>query len=664
MARKKKMRIEDATGGDAPAMPVNDLAGPEAAKLAEETFAPAPAIPFEESTYDGRPVFEPRTASELDAAKEHDELVYEREDVHATKEPDPFDAKFYEREDAHPSKEAADAFDPIPFDGPAGPEVVGKRLGAEPVDVSVAEDDGPKLSHRFDVDVRELAPSPTNPRKAIGDLSELAESVKRVGILQPLLARRAPTGNPDSVLRLELVFGHRRLEAAKLAGLERVPVEVRDMSDEEVIVAQITENAQRSDVHPMEEAEAYERLHKRGWTADKIAGEVGKSKAFVYGRMKLLELVPEARTSFFNGDLTASTALLVARIPAPMQAKALKEITRKDHLGEVMSYRAAAEHVQTHYMIELKRAPFDPKDDMLVPEAGPCSTCPRRTGNAPHLFGDVNRADVCTDPVCYGKKVEAHWELKSSELEAKGATLLTRTEGKKLFATGSLLWNAKYVELDKPNHEDAEKRTWKKLLGKELPQVFACQDGNGEIHELVLREEAIAILEKNGETKAAKSLARPERAKPKTKEEAEEDEREKRVKALVGAHVLDKATAVVSSRGLESPTLRMLCLALLDMVPGLRVLDRHEVKDTKAIEKTIEKTTEPKKLAALLFEIVMAEYLDGQEHGYTPELKAVATAFKIDWKAIDKDTRAAQKKAAEVEAANDLFKKGAKKASA
>jgi ParB/RepB/Spo0J family partition protein len=128
--------------------------------------------------------------------------------------------------------------------------------------------------------------------------------------LQPLLAR--PLGDGG----FELVFGHRRLRAAKLAGVASAPVMVRQLDDKEVLEEQIIENAQRDDIHPLEEAEGYERLHEQhGYSVDEIAAKVGKSRAFVYARMKLRALCPAAMEAFYGGKLTAATALYVARIP-------------------------------------------------------------------------------------------------------------------------------------------------------------------------------------------------------------------------------------------------------------------------------------------------------------------------------------------------------------
>lgn len=189
------------------------------------------------------------------------------------------------------------------------------------------------------VPVKQLQESPFNVRKTAGPLDDLVKSVRRHGVLQALIARPKGKG-------LELVVGHRRFRAAKQAGLAKVPVEVRELSDEEARELQIVENVQREDIHPMEEAEGYAALQaERGYSDEEIAARVGKSESWVRGRLSYLELPEEARKAFYRGDLTATTALLIARLKRQgerVQLAGLKHITQKNRWGDVMPHREAA----------------------------------------------------------------------------------------------------------------------------------------------------------------------------------------------------------------------------------------------------------------------------------------------------------------------------------
>lgn len=151
-------------------------------------------------------------------------------------------------------------------------------------------------------DVRE---SSTNPRTTFRQeaLDELAASVRAHGVLQPILVRRLDDG-------WELIAGARRLRAAHLAGLSSIPAHVVTMSDQQAREAQIIENLQREDVHPLDEAEAYERLltNDPAYTVEAVAAKIGKSAAYVYGRLTLLRLVPDVREAFRREVITPSHA--------------------------------------------------------------------------------------------------------------------------------------------------------------------------------------------------------------------------------------------------------------------------------------------------------------------------------------------------------------------
>lgn len=170
------------------------------------------------------------------------------------------------------------------------------------------------------VAVEFIAVTKGNPRtrfdKALD--AELAASVRQVGVLQPVLLRKTVKGG------LELVCGHRRLAAAKTAGLTEVPAVVRELTDEQVLEIQIVENLQRSDVHPLDEADAYRQLHERyKHDVARIAERVGRSVAYVYDRMRLTELTAEAKEHFREGRIEAGHAVILARLKPKDQARAI-----------------------------------------------------------------------------------------------------------------------------------------------------------------------------------------------------------------------------------------------------------------------------------------------------------------------------------------------------
>lgn len=329
----------------------------------------------------------------------------------------------------------------------------------------------------------QLRPSPTNPRTRFDQvkLNELAESMKVQGVLQPLLVREITTpsawpfpSQENELPRYEIIAGERRYRAATIAELFEVPCFIRNLTDLQVLHAQVIENLHRDDLHPLEEADGYQRMMTDfGSTAEGLAAEIGKSKAYIYGRLKLCALVDETRTAFFDGLLVASTALLIARIPvAKQQIQATKVITEKSWDGEVMSYRRAREIIQREFMLDLDQAPFSPKDSELLPKAGSCTDCPKRTGNQAGLFDDVKSKDVCTDTVCFGMKKAAYVLRLQNDAAQTGDTFVKAKDAKKLLpekytSAHYQLPKAGLTPLDSHIPNDPKGRTWEQALKKQ-----------------------------------------------------------------------------------------------------------------------------------------------------------------------------------------------------
>jgi ParB family chromosome partitioning protein len=130
--------------------------------------------------------------------------------------------------------------------------------------------------------VAEIRPNPNNPRRRLGGITELAESLNAHGLLQPIVLRTANGG-------YEIVAGHRRYEAARQLGWERVPAVIRDTADDSYLLA-LVENLQRQDLRPREEAAALEVLvRERGWTTRQVAAAINRSQAYVSKRLRVFE---------------------------------------------------------------------------------------------------------------------------------------------------------------------------------------------------------------------------------------------------------------------------------------------------------------------------------------------------------------------------------------
>lgn len=343
-----------------------------------------------------------------------------------------------------------------------------------------------------------LRESKTNPRRSWDkkQLQELADSVRKHGILQPLLVRDL-AGDAG----FEVVAGARRLRAAKQAGLLDVPCFVRALEDKQVLELQFVENLQRADLHALDEGLGYKALHEEhGYSVEDLAGKLGKSKAYVYGRMQLAKLPVKAQTLFFDGKLDLSVAQLVTRIPdAKLAERAAAEIA-KGHGGEPMTYRQAVQHVRYKYQCDLRTAPFPQGQKDLVPEAGACGSCPKRSGNQKGLFEqpDGERADICTDPACFAAKSRAQFQVLKTQALATGGEVI---EGK---AARDVLFSREYLDPDDKDYTSPGEPTWKRLMkGKTTPAMVVVQGGNGEAAVRWRRKDVMKVLGRKKEAKAA-----------------------------------------------------------------------------------------------------------------------------------------------------------------
>jgi ParB family chromosome partitioning protein len=191
---------------------------------------------------------------------------------------------------------------------------LGKGIGAL---IGETEDGRQKHASTVEVPIGSLKPNPSQPRRSFRDasLAELAESIRRRGVLQPVLVEEVGSG-------YQIVAGERRVRAAKLAGLDRVPVLVRSFSPDERLEVALIENLQREDLTPIEEARAYRQLmDARELTQEQVAAKVGKDRTTVTNSLRLLKLPQKVQDAVEKGDLSAghARALLAVTNPADQE---------------------------------------------------------------------------------------------------------------------------------------------------------------------------------------------------------------------------------------------------------------------------------------------------------------------------------------------------------
>lgn len=180
----------------------------------------------------------------------------------------------------------------------------------------------------MEVDVNQIIPNPQQPRLNFNEekLQELSNSIKEHGVIQPLIVTQ-------NGAKFELVAGERRFEASKRAGLSKIPVIVREAGEKEKLELAITENVQRHDLNPVEEAKAYQKLiNDFEMNQDEVAVKVGKSRSVVANKIRLLGLPVEIQKALIFGEITEGHAKAILAMPNPEKQRALFEMIKKNGL--------------------------------------------------------------------------------------------------------------------------------------------------------------------------------------------------------------------------------------------------------------------------------------------------------------------------------------------
>jgi len=198
----------------------------------------------------------------------------------------------------------------------------------------------------LEVALARVAPNPFQPRHRIdaAALEELAASIREHGVLQPILVTETLDG-------YQLIAGERRVRAARLAGLERIPAVVRQLADRDQLEVALVENVQRSDLDPIDEALAYRQLVSEfGLTQEQVAVRVGKARATIANTLRLLDLHPDIQAAIADGRLTEGHGRALGGLEPAAQAHVLATV-----LGQELSVR------QTEELVRRLREPREPR---------------------------------------------------------------------------------------------------------------------------------------------------------------------------------------------------------------------------------------------------------------------------------------------------------------
>jgi ParB family chromosome partitioning protein len=481
-----------------------------------------------------------------------------------------------------------------------------------------------------------LKESISNPRRTFDDaaLKELAESIRTQGVLSPLLVR------PLTEKGFEIIAGARRYRAAQMAEVPTVPVRIVNLSDAEAVEMSIVENLQRKDVHPMEEAQGFRallELEEPKYSIEQIGARVGKSAAFIAQRLKLTELIPAAVEAFYADAIGVGHALLLAKLPADQQEAALKACFKEVYNGGekptrvLLPVRNLQFWIASNVLLMLKDAPFNKRDAQLIPTAGSCADCPRRTGHNKLLFSDDlgRHGDQCADPTCYNAKLQAHI-AKTIAAKPELVQISTAYEAQK---EGSpVLPRNKYTAIrdDKPKSNDEAKRPEFKTCKFTIDAIITEGADVGTIHKVCANPFCPVHHPKQ----------KADRDDQRWKAEQDKQRKEQAIANTTGLRVLAAISAAVPVRLLK----RDLLFILERLVS---VMDEHRIetlarqygirhkRDDGGLQKTLAAYLRRADESTLSRLLVEASILLAASRGNPSSvLKDAATAYKVDTDAI------------------------------
>ncbi|PYF68447.1 ParB/RepB/Spo0J family partition protein [Pedobacter nutrimenti] len=356
-----------------------------------------------------------------------------------------------------------------------------KAVQLEPIDLPILTSDEVKLIPIDLIDVISNYRKYFNEEKTL----ELASNLQTNGLIHPVLCRMQNNG------RYGLVSGERRYRASILAGFTVICSTVRDLSDEQVLDIQISENLQREDTSPLEDCSAYQILVDKGLSVNDVALKLGKSPSFIAGRLSLVNLIDEFQQTLLEDKLPITHAIYLSRQEKDNQNLYWNFIISNPvYLG---SFKNLKSFFEVQIEVPLSKAKFDKDDSNLVQGIGACTNCIKNSACNLSLFSDKSE-DTCLDRKCFDIKTDAF--EKNYFLSLPDDILIVR--GQRYYEDNSQIEFIKQLSEDLNIHEyDIIERTVTLPVFNEeepIPEEFE----NGELDEDYieqLQEYKEAVLE-------------------------------------------------------------------------------------------------------------------------------------------------------------------------
>lgn len=255
------------------------------------------------------------------------------------------------------------------------------------------------------IDLSQISPNQLNPRKTFDqtEIQELSDSIKKIGLIQAITVR--PKGKD-----YEIICGERRFHACTLAGLDQIPASVRDLNDSEAMELMVTENLQRKNVSPLEEANAFQfMISKMKYQVEDVSAKVGKPDSYILRRLSLLNLIPLLEEKLKSEELPIGHAELLSRVEIDVQGEWYNDTFNKPwgdpHAGTYKDLRNWLARNVEHL---ISKATFDTEVSLKTKDGvlNPCSVCSKNTGVQTLFPGEDAK---CLDRNCWNIKSEAEY---------------------------------------------------------------------------------------------------------------------------------------------------------------------------------------------------------------------------------------------------------------
>jgi ParB family transcriptional regulator, chromosome partitioning protein len=397
-------------------------------------------------------------------------------------------------------------------------------------------------------------------------------------------------------------------------------------------------------------------LENPQYSIEQIAAKVGKTPTYCAARVRLTELAAPIAEAFYAEEIGVGHALLLAKLQPAQQEQALANCFREEWNGAgakakriLLPVRHLQQWIEHNVLLLLKQAPFNKRDAQLVPAAGSCVECPKRTGHNKLLFAEVSgNLDACTDPNCYAAKLDAHVKVKVAakpELVQISTAYKQQAEGEKAIPRN------KYVEIREEKPDTPEKAKWPEFKTCKYTTEAIVADGidKGELRKVCTEPDCPVHHPKKQPSKADASL----------KAEQEKRRREEALANATGIRVLQTIVAAVPVRLMKRDLLFIaeLILPLLEdkrveMVARNRGIKAKEGESAAKLLTAFVRKADEGTIGKLIVETVILLAARTQADGgktlrtaaqvYGVDTDAIALKVKQEFAAKDKARKAAK----------------------